>query len=128
MTRSQDNSATLTTPEFDQARAEAAVRELLLAVGEDPDVTLSHLALTGDDVVSQLGGCRLDRGRGGECAFDLDHRAADLDVDPSMLPTDLGLEMDVVEAEFAVQQQNPYVALNGCLGPDATGLVDEAIH
>ncbi|GAW52553.1 Glutamate synthase [NADPH] large chain [Nocardioides sp. PD653] len=36
--------------------------------------------------------------------------------------------MDVVEAEFAVQQQNPDVALNGCLGPDATGLVDEAIH
>ena len=37
MTRSQDGSATLTTPVFDQARAEAAVRELLLAVGEDPD-------------------------------------------------------------------------------------------
>ena len=28
---------TLDTPEFDQKRAEAAVRELLLAVGEDPD-------------------------------------------------------------------------------------------
>ncbi|TRW80042.1 GTP cyclohydrolase I FolE [Mycolicibacterium sp. 018/SC-01/001] len=37
MTLSQDTAATLTTPEFDQARAEAAVRELLLAVGEDPD-------------------------------------------------------------------------------------------
>ena len=37
MTRSQEISATLTTREFDQARAEAAVRELLLAVGEDPD-------------------------------------------------------------------------------------------
>lgn len=31
------DSITLDTPEFDQARAEAAVRELLLAVGEDPD-------------------------------------------------------------------------------------------
>ncbi len=30
-------SITLEIPEFDQARAEAAVRELLLAVGEDPD-------------------------------------------------------------------------------------------
>ncbi|WP_111508060.1 GTP cyclohydrolase I FolE [Mycobacterium kyogaense] len=37
MTRSQDDTATLTTPEFDQARAEAAVRELLLAVGENPE-------------------------------------------------------------------------------------------
>ena len=37
MTRSHNNSATLTTPDFDQARAEAAVRELLIAVGEDPD-------------------------------------------------------------------------------------------
>ena len=36
MTRSHNHSATLTT-EFDQARAEAAVRELLIAVGEDPD-------------------------------------------------------------------------------------------
>ncbi|MBU3686728.1 MAG: GTP cyclohydrolase I FolE [Mycobacteriaceae bacterium] len=33
----QRDSVTLDTPEFDQARAEAAVRELLLAVGEDPD-------------------------------------------------------------------------------------------
>lgn len=31
------DSITLDTPLFDQARAEAAVRELLLAVGEDPD-------------------------------------------------------------------------------------------
>ncbi|MFM8599216.1 MAG: GTP cyclohydrolase I FolE [Mycobacterium sp.] len=31
------DSITLDTPEFDQTRAEAAVRELLLAVGEDPD-------------------------------------------------------------------------------------------
>jgi len=31
------DSITLDIPEFDQARAEAAVRELLLAVGEDPD-------------------------------------------------------------------------------------------
>ena len=31
------DSITLDTPEFDQARAEAAVRELLLAVGENPD-------------------------------------------------------------------------------------------
>ncbi|MGE2732565.1 GTP cyclohydrolase I FolE [Mycolicibacterium vaccae] len=37
MTRSQNHSATVTTPEFDQARAEAAVRELLIAVGENPD-------------------------------------------------------------------------------------------
>ena len=36
MTRSQNHSATLTVPQFDQERAEAAVRELLLAVGEDP--------------------------------------------------------------------------------------------
>lgn len=31
------DSITLDIPEFDQVRAEAAVRELLLAVGEDPD-------------------------------------------------------------------------------------------
>jgi GTP cyclohydrolase I len=37
MTRSQNHSATLSVPQFDQARAEAAVRELLLAVGEDPE-------------------------------------------------------------------------------------------
>ena len=34
---SKRTSVTLDIPEFDQARAEAAVRELLLAVGEDPD-------------------------------------------------------------------------------------------
>ncbi|NTY59584.1 GTP cyclohydrolase I FolE [Mycolicibacterium sphagni] len=33
----QPNSVTLGAPVFDQPRAEAAVRELLLAVGEDPD-------------------------------------------------------------------------------------------
>jgi GTP cyclohydrolase IA len=33
----QSTSITLETPIFDQARAEAAVRELLLAVGEDPE-------------------------------------------------------------------------------------------
>lgn len=33
----QSDSITLETPLFDQSRAEAAVRELLLAVGEDPD-------------------------------------------------------------------------------------------
>jgi GTP cyclohydrolase I len=33
----QPTSITLETPVFDRARAEAAVRELLLAVGEDPD-------------------------------------------------------------------------------------------
>src|SRR5436305_10821074 len=37
MTRSQNSSATLNHHVFDQARAEAAVRELLIAVGEDPD-------------------------------------------------------------------------------------------
>ncbi|MUL79687.1 GTP cyclohydrolase I FolE [Mycolicibacterium sp. CBMA 226] len=37
MTRSQIHSARLTPPKFDHDRAEAAVRELLLAVGEDPD-------------------------------------------------------------------------------------------
>ncbi|BBY75102.1 GTP cyclohydrolase 1 [Mycolicibacterium parafortuitum] len=37
MTRSNNHTATLTTRDFDQARAEAAVRELLIAVGEDPD-------------------------------------------------------------------------------------------
>ncbi|BBX19992.1 GTP cyclohydrolase I FolE [Mycolicibacterium duvalii] len=37
MTRSHNNSATITLATFDQARAEAAVRELLIAVGEDPD-------------------------------------------------------------------------------------------
>ena len=37
MTRTHHNSATFTTPAFDQPRAEAAVRELLIAVGEDPD-------------------------------------------------------------------------------------------
>ncbi|BBY64475.1 GTP cyclohydrolase I FolE [Mycolicibacterium helvum] len=33
----QPNSVTVDSPVFDQPRAEAAVRELLLAVGEDPD-------------------------------------------------------------------------------------------
>src|SRR5262249_30993072 len=37
MTPSRNNSATLNHHVFDQARAEAAVRELLIAVGEDPD-------------------------------------------------------------------------------------------
>ena len=37
MTLAHNNSATFTTPAFDQPRAEAAVRELLIAVGEDPD-------------------------------------------------------------------------------------------
>jgi GTP cyclohydrolase I len=32
-----NNSATFTTPEFDQPRAEAAIRELLIAIGENPD-------------------------------------------------------------------------------------------
>jgi GTP cyclohydrolase I len=36
MTRSQIDPATLTLPEFDQVRAEAAVRELLIAIGENP--------------------------------------------------------------------------------------------
>jgi GTP cyclohydrolase I len=36
MTRSH-NSATINVADFDQARAEAAVRELLIAIGEDPD-------------------------------------------------------------------------------------------
>lgn len=38
MTRARNNSSvTIGNPDFDQARAEAAVRELLVAVGEDPD-------------------------------------------------------------------------------------------
>lgn len=37
MTRPHNNSAMRTVAEFDQIRAEAAVRELLLAIGEDPD-------------------------------------------------------------------------------------------
>ena len=37
MTRSQIDPATLTLPEFDQVRAEAAVRELLIAIGENPE-------------------------------------------------------------------------------------------
>ncbi|MGE2834149.1 GTP cyclohydrolase I FolE [Mycobacterium sp. SMC-4] len=37
MTQSHNNSATVTTGVFDQERAEAAVRELLIAVGENPD-------------------------------------------------------------------------------------------
>ncbi|MDH6243659.1 GTP cyclohydrolase I FolE [Mycobacterium sp. OTB74] len=37
MTRSQNHTATLTVAKFDQERAEAAVRELLLAVGENPE-------------------------------------------------------------------------------------------
>jgi len=36
MTRSNIDPATLTLPQFDQDRAEAAVRELLIAIGEDP--------------------------------------------------------------------------------------------
>jgi GTP cyclohydrolase I len=37
MTRSKIDPATLTLPQFDQERAEAAVRELLIAIGEDPE-------------------------------------------------------------------------------------------
>jgi GTP cyclohydrolase I len=37
MTRSNIDPATLTLPQFDQDRAEAAVRELLMAIGEDPE-------------------------------------------------------------------------------------------
>jgi GTP cyclohydrolase I len=37
MAQSQHNSAVFNTAKFDQPRAEAAVRELLIAVGEDPD-------------------------------------------------------------------------------------------
>lgn len=37
MTQLQNNSVKFQPVEFDQARAEAAVRELLIAVGEDPD-------------------------------------------------------------------------------------------
>ncbi|MCK0176916.1 GTP cyclohydrolase I FolE [Mycolicibacterium sp. F2034L] len=37
MTRSQYGTATVNDSAFDQTRAEAAVRELLIAVGEDPD-------------------------------------------------------------------------------------------
>ncbi|ORB64525.1 GTP cyclohydrolase I FolE [Mycolicibacterium tusciae] len=37
MTQSQNNSVKFKPVEFDQPRAEAAVRELLIAVGEDPD-------------------------------------------------------------------------------------------
>lgn len=37
MTRSHNNSSSVSFAEFDQARAEAAVRELLIAVGENPD-------------------------------------------------------------------------------------------
>jgi GTP cyclohydrolase I len=37
MVQPNSRMAILRTPVFDQARAEAAVRELLLAVGEDPD-------------------------------------------------------------------------------------------
>jgi GTP cyclohydrolase IA len=37
MTQSQNNSVKFEPVQFDQLRAEAAVRELLIAVGEDPD-------------------------------------------------------------------------------------------
>jgi GTP cyclohydrolase I len=37
MTQSQNNSVKFKPVEFDQPRAEASVRELLIAVGEDPD-------------------------------------------------------------------------------------------
>lgn len=37
MTQSHNNSVKFKPVEFDQSRAEAAVRELLIAVGEDPD-------------------------------------------------------------------------------------------
>ncbi|KAA8970426.1 GTP cyclohydrolase I FolE [Mycobacterium sp.] len=37
MVQPNSRTAILGTPVFDQARAEAAIRELLLAVGEDPD-------------------------------------------------------------------------------------------
>ena len=37
MVRPNTQTATLSEPVFDQARAEAAVRELLYAIGEDPD-------------------------------------------------------------------------------------------
>lgn len=37
MSQSHHNSATLSNHAFDQSRAEAAVRELLISIGEDPD-------------------------------------------------------------------------------------------
>src|SRR5690348_7469669 len=37
MTRPHNNSATVSTRDFDQPRAEASIRELLIAVGEDPN-------------------------------------------------------------------------------------------
>ena len=33
----------MTNANFDRERAEAAVRELLIAVGEDPDLSLIHI-------------------------------------------------------------------------------------
>ena len=55
----QRDSITLDTPLFDQHRAEAAVRELLLAVGEDPDrdglkVTPARVARAFQEMVAGL--------------------------------------------------------------------------
>ncbi|HZC09508.1 MAG TPA: GTP cyclohydrolase I, partial [Mycobacterium sp.] len=37
MAQPNSRTATLRTPAFDQARVEAAIRELLYAIGEDPE-------------------------------------------------------------------------------------------
>jgi hypothetical protein len=40
--------------------------------------------------------------------LDLDHSAADLDVDSAVLCADLGLQVHIVEPELAVQEQDPH--------------------
>ena len=71
----QPTSITLETPVFDQARAEAAVRELLLAVGEDPERQglLETPARVARAFREMFGGLYTDPDAVLETTFDEDH-------------------------------------------------------
>jgi GTP cyclohydrolase I len=75
MTRSQNHSATLTVLQFDQERAETAVRELLLAVGEDPqrDGLLETPARVARAFKEIFGGLYTDPDAVLDTTFDEDH-------------------------------------------------------
>jgi GTP cyclohydrolase I len=75
MTRSQNHSATLTVLQFDQERAETAVRELLLAVGEDPqrDGLLETPARVARAFKEIFGGLYTDPDALLDTTFDEDH-------------------------------------------------------
>jgi hypothetical protein len=56
-----------------------------LAIGQDADVSLSHLGRARLDVVRQLLDSRRHHGGSVQRPLDLDNGAADLDVDPALV-------------------------------------------